>query len=135
MIRIAGVDLPENKKIEFALQSIYGVGPKIAGQILQEANVDPNKRRHQLNNDEINRIQRGLDRYPVEGDLRRTINDHIERLKRIRAYRGIRHMQKLPVRGQRTRTNSRNARGGVRRRTVGALSKEMAQKLEESAGK
>ena len=135
MIRIAGVDLPENKKIEFALQSIYGVGPKIAGQILQEANVDPNKRSHQLNNDEINRIQRGLDRYPVEGDLRRTINDHIERLKRIRAYRGIRHMQKLPVRGQRTRTNSRNARGGVRRRTVGALSKEMTQKLEESAGK
>jgi len=135
MIRIAGIDLPENKKIEFALQSIYGVGPKVAAQILQEANIDQSKRSHQLNNDEINRIQRALDRYPVEGDLRRTINDNIERLKRIRAYRGIRHMQKLPVRGQRTRTNSRNARGGVRRRTVGALSKEMAQKLEEAATK
>lgn len=133
MIRIAGVDLPEHKKIEFSLQSIYGVGPQIAKQILQESNVDENKRTSQLSNDEINRIQRALDRYPTEGDLRRVVNDNVERLKRIRAYRGIRHMQKLPTRGQRTRTNSRNARGGVRRRTVGALSKEQAQKLEDAA--
>lgn len=132
MIRIAGIDLPEHKKVAFALLAIYGVGPALANQILQESNVDVNKRTRDLTNDEINRIQRSLEQRPTEGDLRRIVNDNIDRLKRVKAYRGARHAAGLPTRGQRTRTNSRNARGGQKRRTVGALSKEMAAKLEES---
>lgn len=135
MIRIAGVDLPEHKKVAYALTSIYGVGLAISEQILQEANVDADKRTRDLTNDEINRIQRAIERMPTEGDLRRIINDNIDRLKRIKAYRGMRHAMKLPARGQRTRTNSRSARGGGKRKTVGALSKEMAQKMEDAAKK
>lgn len=132
MIRIAGIDLPEQKKIAFALRYIYGVGTKLAFDVLREANVDKDKRTRDLSADEVNRIQRAIDRIPVEGDLRRIVNDNIDRLKRVKAYRGLRHIAKLPTRGQRTRTNSRNARGGVKRRTVGAMSKEMAQKLEDA---
>lgn len=132
MIRIAGIDLPEHKKVAFALLAIYGVGPALAQQILQESNVDVNKRTRDLTNDEINRIQRALEQRPTEGDLRRIVNDNVDRLKRIKSYRGSRHAAGLPTRGQRTRTNSRNARGGQKRRTVGALSKEMAAKLDEA---
>lgn len=132
MIRIAGIDLPEHKKVAFALLAIYGVGPALAQQILQESNVDVNKRTRDLTNDEINRIQRSLEQRPTEGDLRRIVNDNVDRLKRIKTYRGSRHAAGLPTRGQRTRTNSRNARGGQKRRTVGALSKEMAAKLDEA---
>jgi small subunit ribosomal protein S13 len=132
MIRIAGVDLPEHKKIAYALRSIFGVGLQLSEQILQESNVDPDKRTRDLTNDEINRIQRSLEQRPTEGDLRRIINDNIDRLKRVKSYRGSRHAAHLPARGQRTRTNSRNARGGGKRRTVGALSKEVAAKLDEA---
>ena len=135
MPRIIGVDIPEHKKILFSLQFIYGVGPKIAESVLRESQVEPDKRARELTNDEINRIQRILDRYELEGDLRRHVSDNIDRLKRIRSYRGLRHIMKLPSRGQRTRTNSRNARGGSKRRTVGAMSKEMAAKLEASKKK
>ncbi|MDQ5951601.1 MAG: small subunit ribosomal protein [Patescibacteria group bacterium] len=131
MIRIAGVDLPEHKKVAYSLTSIYGVGLELSNQILQEANVDANKRTRDLTNDEINRIQRSLEQHPTEGDLRRIVNDNIDRLKRVKAYRGARHAAHLPARGQRTRTNSRSARGGGKRKTVGAMSKEMAAKLEE----
>lgn len=131
MIRIAGVDLPEHKKVAYSLTSIYGVGLELSKQILQEANVDADKRTRDLTNDEINRIQRSLEQRPTEGDLRRIINDNIDRLKRVKAYRGARHAAHLPARGQRTRTNSRSARGGGKRKTVGAMSKEMATKLEE----
>jgi len=130
MPRILGVDIPENKKIFYSLQAVYGVGKKIAEVVLGEAQVDPDKRAKDVTNDELNRIQRILDRYELEGDLRRHINDNVDRLKRIKAYRGLRHIMKLPVRGQRTKTNSRNARGGAKRRTVGAKTKEMAAKLE-----
>lgn len=132
MIRIVGVDLPEHKKINFALRSIYGIGPHRAEEVLKKANVDPDKRTRDLTTEEINRIQRLIEQYETEGDLRRLINDNIDRLKRIRAYRGLRHMMKLPARGQRTRTNSRSARGGGKRRTVGSMTKEMAAKLEAS---
>lgn len=135
MIRIAGIDLPEQKKISIALRYIYGIGPKLAVDVLREANVSSDKRTRDLSTDELNRIQRALERFAVEGDLRRIINDNIDRLKRIKAYRGLRHIHKLPARGQRTRTNSRTARGGGKRRTVGALSKEMAAKLEETKKK
>lgn len=130
MPRIVGIDIPENKKIFYALQSIYGVGRKVSADVLGVANVDSHKRAKDLTADEVNRIQRALDGLMLEGDLRRDVNDNIDRLKRIRAYRGLRHIAKLPARGQRTRTNSRNARGGARRRTVGAMTKEMAAKLE-----
>lgn len=131
MIRIAGVDLPEHKKVAYSLTSIYGIGLVLSKQVLQEANVDPDKRTRDLNNDEINRIQRALEQRPTEGDLRRIINDNVDRFKRIKSYRGARHAAHLPARGQRTRTNSRSARGGGKRKTVGALSKEMAAKMEE----
>jgi small subunit ribosomal protein S13 len=130
MPRIAGIDIPENKKIYMSLQSVYGVGPHVATQVLTKANVDPDKRARDLNGDEINRIQKVLESHNVEGSLRRMINDNIERLKRIKSYRGLRHIAGLPARGQRTKTNSRNARGGQKRRTVGAMTKEMAAKLD-----
>lgn len=136
MPRIAGVDLPLHKKVLYGLQAIYGVGLKVATDICQLANVDPSKRVSDLTVDEVNRIQRSLDRYIVEGDLRRKVNDDVDRLKRNGSYKGKRHIQKLPVRGQRTRTNSRNARGsGTRRATVGSMTKEMAAKLEASKKK
>ena len=135
MPRILGVDVPENKKIYYALQSLYGVGKKIAEVVLREAQVDPDKRAKALNNEELGRMQRVLDKYELEGDLRRHINDNIDRLKRIKAYRGLRHIMKLPVRGQRTKTNSRNARGGAKRKTIGAMTKEMAAKLETAKSK
>jgi small subunit ribosomal protein S13 len=130
MPRILGIDLPEHKKTLYALQALYGVGKTRALEICVQANVSPDKRARELTNDEVNRIQRILDQYELEGDLRRMINDNIDRVKRIRAYRGLRHAARLPARGQRTRTNSRTARGGGRRKTVGSLTKEMAAKLE-----
>lgn len=130
MPRIVGIDIPEQKKVVYALQYIYGIGPKMAKDIVSEANVDPDKRARDLSQSEVNQIQRIIDRFNVEGDLRRIISDNIDRLKRIRAYRGSRHAAGLPVRGQRTRTNSRTARGGGKRRTVGSMTKEMAAKLD-----
>lgn len=135
MPRIAGIDIPEHKKIFMSLQSVYGVGKHTAYQILKRANVDPDKRARDLNNDEVNRIQRVVDTFNVEGTLRRMINDNIQRLKRIKSYRGMRHSAGLPARGQRTKTNSRNARGGGKRRTVGAMTKEMAAKLDAAKSK
>lgn len=135
MPRIVGVDIPDHKKIYYSLQAVYGVGPKVASDILELANVDSDKRAKDLTADEVNRIQRALDGRMLEGDLRRDVNDNVDRLKRIRCYRGLRHIMKLPARGQRTRTNSRNARGGSKRRTVGSMSKEMAAKLEAAKKK
>lgn len=132
MPRIAGVDIPDHKKIAFSLRSVYGVGPANSVQILTKAQVDPDKRARDLTGEEINRIQKVLEGFTVEGSLRRVVADNVERLKRVKAYRGLRHIAGLPSRGQRTRTNSRNARGGAKRRTVGALSKELAAKLETS---
>ncbi len=136
MPRIIGVDIPEEKKILIAIQYLYGVGPARAKSVLQTARVDEDKRAKDLDADEINRIQRALDGYVLEGDLRREVNDNIDRLKRIRSYRGLRHNMGLPTRGQRTRTNSRNARGSSgHRRTVGSMTKEMAAKLEAAKSK
>ena len=130
MPRIVGVDIPEQKKVSYALQAIFGVGPKIAADILRETQINGDKRARELTTEEVSRIQRVIEKFMVEGDLRRDINDTIDRLKRIRSYRGMRHMAHLPARGQRTRSNGRTARGGGRRRTVGAMSKEMAAKLD-----
>ena len=135
MIRIAGIDLPEQKKVRFSLQYIYGIGLTRADTVLKEANVDPDKRTRDLTSDEINRIQRIIEHFPTEGDLRRIVSENIDRLKRVKCYRGMRHIAKLPSRGQRTRSNSRNARGGQRRRTVGSMTKEMAAKITAPATK
>lgn len=128
MPRIAGTDIPDHKKVKIALTYIYGVGPQTALKVCQQTHVDPEKRARDLTGDDINKIQKVLDQVPTEGDLRQIINDNVDRLKRIKSYRGIRHIMGLPARGQRTRTNARTRRG--KRRTVGAMTKEMAAKLD-----
>lgn len=120
MARIAGVDIPKDKKIEFALRYIYGIGPTLSKKILTEANVDPDKRTKFLTEEEISRINAIISaNYQVEGELRREIQQNIRRLIEIKSYRGLRHLRNLPVRGQRTRTNARTRRG--KRKTVGSV--------------
>lgn len=129
MPRIAGIDLPIRKKVFIALTSIYGVGRTNVEEILAKANVDGQKRADDLTPEEVSRLQKVIEaNVDVEGNLRKKVRDSVERLKRIGTYRGIRHVRGLPVRGQRTRTNARTNRG--KRRTVGAMTKEMAAKLE-----
>ena len=134
MLRISGVDIPEQKRVAYALRYIHGVGPKVASEVLERANIDENKRARDLTSEEVGRIQTVLDGYTIEGDLKRKVADDIDRLKRIRSYRGLRHMAGLPTRGQRTRTNSRSVRGN-KRTTIGSMTKEMAAKLEEAKNK
>ncbi len=128
MPRLSGVDVPQNKIVKIALTYIYGIGRANVEQVLLDSGVDGAKRAKDLSADEINRLQRVLDRMNTEGNLRRIIRENIDRLKRISSYRGSRHIKGLPSRGQRTRVNARTRRG--RRMTIGALSKEMATKLE-----
>ncbi len=131
MPRIAGVDLPAAKKVNIALTYIYGVGRSNVKMILTQSKVDGDKRVNELNPDEVSRLQKVIDAsVPVEGNLRQMVRDSIERLKRTGSYRGSRHIHSLPARGQRTKTNGRTRRG--KRKTVGAMSKEMAAKLEEA---
>ncbi len=112
MPRIAGVDIPADKRIEFSLQYIFGVGPYLARQILKEAGIDPGVRAKNLTEDEVARIAGVIDRnYVVEGQLRRQVAQNIARLKDIGCYRGMRHRRGLPVRGQRTRSNARTRKG------------------------
>jgi len=114
--RIAGVDLPKNKRIEIALTYIYGIGRSSARKILEEADVDVNRKTDQLSDDEVNKIRRIIDaKYKVEGDLRREVLGNIKRLMDLGCYRGLRHRRGLPVRGQRTRTNARTRKGPRRR--------------------
>lgn len=116
MARIAGVSLPSNKRIVVALQYIYGVGETRAAQVLAKAKVDENVRVKDLTADQENTIRTIVEKeYRVEGDLRRDNLSNIKRLKDIGSYRGSRHMKGLPVRGQRTKTNSRTVRGNVRK--------------------
>jgi small subunit ribosomal protein S13 len=110
--RIAGIDVPEKKKIFFALQYIHGIGPKFAADILAEAEVDPEKRAAEVDETSLARINAIIDGgYLVEGALRRQVSQNIQRLKDIRCYRGDRHRKGLPVRGQRTRSNARTRKG------------------------
>lgn len=132
MPRIAGTDIPEHKKVVYSLRSVYGVGLQTAQEVVAQAKIDPDKRARDLTPDEINKIQRILEKYPLEGDLRRIVGDNIQRLKRIKAYRGLRHIMGLPARGQRTKVNSRTVRGGGRK-TVGSISKEAAAAKEAAA--
>jgi small subunit ribosomal protein S13 len=123
MPRLLGVDIPDNKRIEYSLRYIYGVGPARASFIVQSMGLDPALRAKDLSEEQLNKITALIieHNYKVEGDLRREIASNIKRLQAIQAYRGIRHKRGLPVRGQRTSTNARTRKGG--RRTVGASKK------------
>ena len=112
MARIAGVDLPREKRVEVGLTYIYGIGRAAAHKILEQSGVDPNRRVHQLTDEEVNRLRRVIDAsFRVEGVLRAEIARNIKRLMDIGSYRGIRHRRGLPVRGQRTHTNARTKKG------------------------
>ena len=112
MARIAGVNLPTNKRVEIALQYIHGVGPKIAKEIMSKVNLPPERRVSQLTDAEVLQIREMIDRdYRVEGDLRREVQLNIKRLMDLGCYRGLRHRKGLPVRGQRTHTNARTRKG------------------------
>lgn len=124
MARIAGVDIPRNKKLNIAIRYIYGIGPSNGAEAISRANVDPETRVRDLTEDEIARLREVVEReYLVEGDLRREVQMNIKRLMDIGCYRGLRHRRGLPVRGQRTRTNARTRRGrkgqaiGIKKKT------------------
>ncbi len=120
MPRILGVNIPDNKRIEVALTYIYGIGLPSAQKILEMANIDPNIRAKDLTADQINTLKDIIEKnFKVEGELKREIMFNIKRLKDIKCYRGLRHIKGLPVRGQRTKTNSRTRRGN-KRITVGS---------------
>lgn len=112
MARIAGVNIPTNKRVVIALQYIYGIGPKKAGEIVEKVSIAPERRVNQLTDAEVLQIRETIDRdYQVEGDLRREISMNIKRLMDLGCYRGLRHRRNLPVRGQRTHTNARTRKG------------------------
>ncbi len=111
MVRISGVNIP-NKKVEIALQSIYGVGPTRASVLCKEVGIDPNRRMNDLTEDEVIKVREYIDSsFLVEGDLRREVAMNIKNLMDIKCYRGLRHIRRLPVRGQRTHTNARTRKG------------------------
>lgn len=116
MARIAGIDIPREKRVEIGLRYVYGVGPTLSRQILQKVQVDPNTRVRDLSEEEVNRINSVIqsDEYTVEGDLRREIQMNVKRLMDIGCYRGVRHIRGMPVNGQRTRTNARTRKGPAR---------------------
>ena len=128
MARISGIDLPNNKRIETALTYLFGVGNTTAKKILAETKIDPNKRAKDLTDTELASIQSTIVslEIPVEGELRRTVSSNIRRLQEIGSYRGTRHKVGLPVRGQRTRSNSKTRKG--KRKTVGGQKKKLAKK-------
>ncbi|MBN9398666.1 MAG: 30S ribosomal protein S13 ['Candidatus Kapabacteria' thiocyanatum] len=121
MARIAGIDLPKNKRGIIALTYIYGIGDKLSGQVLEKAGMDPNKRVSTWTDDEVARIRQVLGDIKVEGQLRSEVQLNIKRLMDIGCYRGLRHRRGLPVRGQRTRTNARTRKG--KRKTVAGKKK------------
>ena len=122
MARIAGVDLPKNKKIEYALPYIYGIGLTLSRKILKDTGIDPNKRVYELTEDEISILNKEIQaNYIVEGELRKIVQLNIKELMDLGCYRGLRHRRGLPVRGQRTKTNARTRKG--KRKTVGSKSK------------
>jgi small subunit ribosomal protein S13 len=123
MARIAGVDIPRNKQIWVALQSIYGIGPTLSRKIISQADINSDIKTDDLTEEEVNRLREIIDReYTVEGELRKEVNLNIKRLMEIGSYRGIRHRHNLPVRGQNTRTNARTRRG--RPKTVAGRGKK-----------
>lgn len=123
MARIAGIDIPREKRVEVALTYVHGIGLPTSQKVLAQANVNPDTRVRDLTEEQVNRLREIVDRrYKVEGDLRREVALNIKRLQEIGSYRGLRHRRNLPVRGQRTKTNARQRRGP--KRTVGVRRKK-----------
>jgi small subunit ribosomal protein S13 len=122
-VRIAGIDLPKNERVEISLTRIFGVGRTVSKKILQETGIDPNKKSKDLTDEEGSKIRTVIDRdLKVEGDLRREISMNIKRLQDIGSYRGLRHRSRLPSRGQRTKTNARTRKGP--RKAIGSMKKK-----------
>ena len=131
MPRIIGVDIPGNKRVEYALRYIYGVGPAKALEIIEKAGIDRNLKANDLTPDQISRITKILqDDMLVEGDLRRAVAADIRRLQQVNCYRGIRHRRNLPVRGQRTKTNARTRKG--KKVTIGAIRDKTQRRLAKA---
>lgn len=128
MLRIAGINLPDQKRIEISLTYIYGIGRPTSNKILASLNIDPNTRTKDLAEKDANKLREAIEKtYRVEGDLRHQVKMNIKRLKEIGCYRGSRHAKSLPVRGQRTKTNTRTVRGNVRK-TMGSGRKKASDK-------
>lgn len=123
MARIAGVDLPENKRVDIGLTYIFGIGRANIIKVIEDTKVSPEKRIKDLTEEEVNKLQKAVEQFKVEGDLRQEIEQNIKRLEEIGSYRGLRHRKGLPARGQRTRSNARTKRG--KRKTVGTVRKEV----------
>jgi small subunit ribosomal protein S13 len=118
-MRISGINIPKEKKIEFSLRYLYGIGPTLARKVLAAARIDGNIRTKDLTNEQQDSLRAIVEKtYKTEGDLRREVQSNIKAMKDIKCFRGIRHMKHLPVRGQRTKTNSRTVRGNVRKTAV-----------------
>ncbi|MBI3366516.1 30S ribosomal protein S13 [Candidatus Roizmanbacteria bacterium] len=131
MARLLGITLPDDKRIEYALTLLYGIGWSNSGRILEQLIIDTHKKVKELSEEELKKINVFIEKnYKVEGNLKEQINDSIKRLREIGCYRGVRHIKGLPVRGQRTRSNARTKRG--KRKTVGALRKEVWAKMEQN---
>jgi small subunit ribosomal protein S13 len=132
MARIAGVDLPKEKRLDIALTYIYGIGRTNVQKVLKEVQLPPEKRVNTLTDEEVGRLSKVIEKgFTVEGDLRRQVQDNIKRLIEIHSYRGSRHAKSLPSRGQRTRSNARTKRG--KRVTIGAMKKDDRVKLDTKA--
>ncbi|MBI2310594.1 30S ribosomal protein S13 [Candidatus Collierbacteria bacterium] len=127
MARIAGIDLPNEKRIDIALTYVYGIGKHVSNKILGKLRIDPAIRVKVLNSEQVNLLQKEIETMPVEGELKKIVRENIQTMKRIQSYRGLRHSMNLPVRGQRTRTNARTLKG--KRKTVGSITKEAREKL------
>lgn len=124
MMRILGITVPNDKRLEIGLTCFYGIGRSSAKRILDQVGIDHGKRASELTPEEENKIRVIIEKIPIEGNLKREISANIKRLKDVKAYRGIRHMKGLPVRGQRTKTNSRTVRGNVRKTMASGRRKE-----------
>jgi len=126
-MRIAGITIPEEKRLEIGLTAVYGVGRPLAQRILDKVEVPHGKKPKDLSEDEENRVRKAIEELRIEGDLKREVAGNIKRLKDIGSYRGSRHAKRLPSRGQRTKTNSRTMRGNVRK-TMGSGRKKVEKK-------
>ena len=128
--RIAGVELQDNWKVDYALTNIKGIGWSLSNDCLDAVKIKKTKRISDLSTGEISKIAKQLENYPIEGDLTRQVRENLTRLKQTNTYRGVRHSRSLPVRGQRTKTNARTKRG--KRKTVGAFKKDTLSKMQQT---
>jgi len=127
-MRIIGIEIPDNERIEVGLTRIFGIGKTNVKSLITIIKLDPNIRVKDLSRDDVANIMKALEEFKIEGDLKKEIRENIDRLKAIKSYRGIRHIVNLPVRGQRTKTNARTVKG--KKKTVGSLTKEAWAKIE-----